>query len=395
MNIWVVNNGGTKRKMKVGIVTISSAHNYGCMLQAWGLQEYVKKLGYEVDIINLRLDCIDSLYKPLNLYKGLKDAKRFRKLRSDLWLNLKKKGIHANRKYKKFESFIANQLHTTTHYSSYQDLINSKVGDKYDILITGSDQVWNGAITGGLNRAFFLNFTEKPVRKLSFASSVGKTELKDYEKEFFEQYLKNFDAIAVREESAKEMLTPLTDKPIDVVVDPTLLLEVRDFDKLKKTPKFNKGYIFVHVINADNQVRPIAEKLSKLTGLPVIHNRPDKRYSNELGRFDDAGVEEFLGLIENAEYVVTNSFHATVFAIIYQRKFFTIPHEKYPERMIHLLNTLELTDFLISDATELPANPTGLDYHFDNVHKLWDSQRKQSQDILKRELGIANVDKQQ
>ncbi|HCL02857.1 MAG TPA: hypothetical protein DHW61_10685, partial [Lachnoclostridium phytofermentans] len=94
--------------MKVGIVTISSAHNYGCMLQAWGLQEYVKKLGYEVDIINLRLDCIDTLYKPLNLYKGLKDAKRFRKIRSGLWLNLKKKGIRANRKYKKFESFIAN-----------------------------------------------------------------------------------------------------------------------------------------------------------------------------------------------------------------------------------------------------------------------------------------------
>lgn len=383
-------NGGTKRNMKVGIVTISSAHNYGCMLQAWGLQEYVKKLGYEVDIINLRLDCIDTLYKPLNLYKGLKNAKRFRKLRSALWLNLKKKGIHANRKYKKFESFIAHQLHTTKCYHSYQELVDSKVGDNYDILITGSDQVWNGAITGGLNRAFFLNFTKKPVRKLSFASSVGKTELKDYEKEFFKHYLKNFDAIAVREESAKMMLTPLTDKQIDVVVDPTLLLDVNDFDKLKKPSRYKKGYIFVHVINADNQVRPIAEKLSKLTGLPVIHNRPDKRYSNELGRFDDAGVEEFIGLVENAEYVVTNSFHATVFAIIYQRKFFTIPHEKYPERMVHLLNTLELTDYLINDAAKLPSNPDKVDYHFDKVHELWDSQKKQSQDVLKRELGIAS-----
>ncbi len=372
--------------MKVGIVTISSAHNYGCMLQAWGLQEYVKKLGYEVDIINLRLDCIDRLYKPLNLYKGLKNAKRFHKIRSFLWLNLKKKGIRANRKYKKFESFISNQLHTTTCYRSYQELLLSKVGDKYDILITGSDQVWNGAITGGLNKAFFLDFTKSSVRKLSFASSLGKTELKDYEKEFFKYYLKNFDAIAVREESAKEMLSPLTDTPIDVVVDPTLLLEAKDFDKLKKTSRYKKSYILVHVINADNQVRPIAEKLSKLTGLPVIHNRPDKRYSNELGRFDDAGVEEFLGLLENAEYIVTNSFHATVFAIIYRRKFFTIPHEKYPERMVHLLKTLELTEYLIQDAIELPTNPNQLDYHYDKVHELWDNQRKQSQDILKREL---------
>jgi hypothetical protein len=358
------------------------------MLQAWGLQEYVKKLGYEVHIINLRLDCIDSLYKPLNLYKGLVNAKRFRKQRAFLWQNLKIKGIHAKRKYIKFEAFIANQLHTTTCYPSYQALVDAKAGDSYDILITGSDQVWNGAITGGLNRAFFLDFTKKPVRKISFASSIGKTVLKDYEKDFFEHYLKNFDAIAVREESAKEMLSPLTNTPIEVVVDPTLLLEVSDYDKLKKTPKYNRGYILVHVINADSIVRPIAEKLSKLTGLPVIHNRPDKRYSNELGRFDDAGVEEFLGLIEQADYVVTNSFHATVFAIIYRRKFFTIPHEKYPERMVHLLSMLELSNYLVKDSLDLPSNPNGINYHYDKANKLLDIQRKHSQDILKKELGF-------
>lgn len=376
--------------MKVGIITISSAHNYGCMLQAWGLQEYINKLGYEVEIINLRLDCIDRLYQPLNYYKGYANAKRFRKLRGALWLKLRKKGIHVNRKYKKFEFFIANQLHTTKCYHSYQELVDSKVGEHYDILITGSDQVWNGAITGGLNRAFFLNFTKKPVRKISFASSIGKTSLKDYEEEFFAHYLKNFDAIAVREESARTMLTPLTKTPIDVVVDPTLLLEVSDYEKLKKTPNKKKGYIFVHVINADHQVRPIAEKLSKLTGLPVLHNRQDKRYSNELGQFDDAGVEEFLGLVENASYVVTNSFHATVFAIIYRKKFFTIPHEKYPERMVHLLNTLELSNYLVKDASALPKNPKKEDYHFDRVHELLAEQRKHSQEILKRELGYSN-----
>ncbi|BCJ94555.1 hypothetical protein acsn021_21240 [Anaerocolumna cellulosilytica] len=372
--------------MKVGIITISSAHNYGCMLQAWGLQEYVKKLGYEVDIINLRLDCIDNLYKPLNLYKGLVKAKRFRKLRAFLWQNLKTKGIRAKRKYLKFEAFIAKQLHTTTCYRSYQELVDAKVGDAYDILITGSDQVWNGAITGGLNRAFFLDFTNKPVRKISFASSVGKTVLKDYEKDFFQHYLENFDAIAVREESAKEMLSTLTNKSIDVVVDPTLLLEGSDFDNLKKRPNYNRGYILVHVINADSMVRPIAEKLSKLTGLPVIHNRSDKRYSNELGRFDDAGVEEFLGLIEQAAYVVTNSFHATVFAIIYRRKFFTIPHEKYPERMVHLLSMLELSNYLVKDVQDIPTNLNGLDYHYDKVYELLDIQRKHSQNILRNEL---------
>ena len=118
-----------------------------------------------------------------------------------------------------------------------------------------------------------------------------------------------------------------------------------------------------------------------------MHNRASKKYRNQLGTDDDAGVEEFLGLIEGASYIVTNSFHATIFAIIYRRKFVTIPHGKYPERMMHLFNTMELSQYLIHKKDELPLiEEWEVDY--DAVHERWARQRLESQEILHKELGI-------
>lgn len=373
--------------MKVGIITINSAHNYGCMLQAWGLQEYIEKQDIRAEIINYRLPVIDRLYQPINVNSKLAKVKEKKKLRCKLFLKFSEKGKRATLKFNRFENFIANELHTTRPFTNYEELKESGIGNEYDILVTGSDQVWNGSITGGLNKAYFLDFPTKPVKRISFASSIGKSELHSYELEYFERYLKNFDSLAVREQSAKEMLTAVTDKPIDVVVDPTLLLEVEDYEKLKKPSPYKQGYILVHVINSDKQVKPIARELSKLTGLPIVHNRPNKKYRDELGHYDDAGVEEFLGLIENASYIVTNSFHATVFAIIYRRKFVTIPHGKYPERMMHLLNTMHLSQYLITKKDELPdVEDWEIDY--DKVHKRWARQRAESQKILNKELGL-------
>lgn len=374
-------------RMKVGIMTINSAHNYGCMLQAWALQEYIEKQGINAEIINYRLPVIDRLYQPINVNKKLAKVKDKKKLRVKFYLKFSEKGKRASIKYKKFEHFIANELHTTRPFTSYEELKESGIGNEYDMLITGSDQVWNGSITGGLNKAYFLDFPTKPVKRISFASSIGKSELHSFELEYFERYLKNYNAIAVREQSAKDMLTPVTDKPIDVVVDPTLLLEVEDYNKLKQPSPYKQGYILVHVINSDKQLKPIVRQLSNITGLPIVHNRPTKKYANELGHYDDAGVGEFLGLIENASYIVTNSFHATVFAIIYRRKFVTIPHGKYPERMMHLLNTMDLSQYLIERKDELP-DVEEWDVDYDAVHERWAQQREESQTILNKELSI-------
>lgn len=340
--------------MKIGIMTINSAYNYGCVLQAWSLQRYLEKQGHEASIINYRIPEIDNTYRlfvererfanaGLNgFYNGLRRIK----------FNLTQKP--RIKKAQKFEHFINETMNTTKVYGSFQELEEQDAGAPYDILITGSDQVWNGSVTKGLKPAYFLEFDHSDKKKISYAASIGKTELTNAEREFFGKCLAKYDTIAVREQSAKKLLSPLVKQKLTVVVDPTMLLERSDFDALKKPARFRKPYLLVHIIGKDKNVRDIAMMMSEKLGLPIVQNRMKKQYPKELGRFADAGPEEFLGLIEGASFIVTNSFHATLFAIMYERNFITIPHKTYPERMLYLLEQAGLTDHLMEG---LPENP--------------------------------------
>lgn len=342
--------------MKIGIMTINSAYNYGCVLQAWSLQRYLEKEGHEAAIINYRIPEIDNTYRlfrervrfgnqALNgLYNGLRRIK----------FNITQKP--RIKKAEKFEHFINETMNTTQVYSSFEQLVEEDAGAPYDVLVTGSDQVWNGSITKGLKPAYFLEFDHSDKKKISYAASIGKTELTNAEKEFFSKCLEKYDHIAVREQSAKKLLQPLVKQKLEVVVDPTLLLSREDFDALKKPTRFRKPYILVHVIGKDRNVHGTAKLMSETLGLPIVQNRMKKQYKGELGTFADAGPEEFIGLIEGASFIVTNSFHATLFAIMYERNFITIPHKTYPERMVYLLEQTGLLDHLISDFRELPED---------------------------------------
>lgn len=370
--------------MKIGIMTINSAYNYGCVLQAWALQKYLENEGHQVSIINYRIPEIDNTYRlfrekqrfsiaPINnLYNCLRHVK----------FNLTQ--APRIRKAAKFEHFINEVMNTTQVFSSFRELVEGKAGKDYDVLITGSDQVWNGTITKGLKPAYFLDFDHSGKRKISYAASIGKKELMNAEKEFFKNYLAEYESIAVRENSAAELLAPLVKKPVEVVLDPTLLLDREDFDTLKQPSKYQKPYIFVHVIGKDARLRKIVTILSEQTGLPIVQNRMKKQFPDELGRFSDAGPEEFIGLIEGAQLVITNSFHATVFAVIYEKNFITIPHELYPERMENLLKELSMENHLIASVEELPGSVAELQPDYTAVKKKLKKRQQESREYLKR-----------
>ncbi len=370
--------------MKIGIMTINSAYNYGCVLQAWALQKYLENEGHQVSIINYRIPEIDNTYRlfrekqrfsiaPINnVYNYLRHVK----------FNLTQ--APRIRKAAKFEHFINEVMNTTQVFSSFRELVEGKAGKDYDVLITGSDQVWNGTITKGLKPAYFLDFDHSGKRKISYAASIGKKELMNAEKEFFKNYLAEYESIAVRENSAAELLAPLVKKPVEVVLDPTLLLDREDFDTLKQPSKYQKPYIFVHVIGKDARLRKIVTILSEQTGLPIVQNRMKKQFPDELGRFSDAGPEEFIGLIEGAQLVITNSFHATVFAVIYEKNFITIPHELYPERMENLLKELSMENHLIASVEELPGSVAELQPDYTAVKKKLKKRQQESREYLKR-----------
>jgi hypothetical protein len=392
--------------MKIGIITINSAYNYGCVLQAYALERYLEKEGHDVKIINYRLPEIDNVYtiytekvrfsNPVaqKIYNALRKRKQLFQKRSTVI------------KAAKFENFILHTLNTTDAYTSFPELVNSYNPADFDLLITGSDQVWNGSITVGLRPAYFLDFDKvksDAVRRISFASSIGKESLTNAEKAFFEHYLKNFDVISVREKSAQHLLKSLTDKKINLVADPTFLLEKSDFDELVlkagfTTPqaysrKLAKPYILVHVIGKDKNVIQIAQAISEKLNMPVIQNRREKVFTNEACSFSSAGPEEFIGLVRGASYVVTNSFHATVFSIIYHHDFITIPHSKYPERMANLLSELGLSDHLAPTLDVLPENFNIRNIDYAPVDKKFDEMRNSSRDFLQDCIQKAAVSK--
>lgn len=373
--------------MKIGIITFNSAHNYGAVLQVWALQEKLKSKGHEVEVINYRIPSIDNLYRVYAPKKISKLSVVNGGIHQLQWLHAWMNNSHKAIRYKKFEHFINHVLPTTKPFRSYQELLRADFD--YDLLITGSDQVWNGKYTRGLSGAYFLAFGPKNAKRISYAASIGKDCFDHEEKSVAMKYLKDLDYISVREEKAKKAVEELTDKPVELVLDPTLLLDRQNYDKIKKKTKFKGDYIFVHNVHLtkiDSRLNSIVEKVSEMTGLPVVNNRGDYQFKNELGKFDNGGPGEFIGVIEGAKYVITNSFHATVFSIIYGRNFITVPHFQNPDRMKYLLQMFGLQNHLIDNASAVPDNLRTLEIDYTQVEDLKAQARVISEKFLETAL---------
>lgn len=373
--------------MKIGIITFNSAHNYGAVLQVWALQEKLKQEGHQVEVINYRIPAIDNLYR-------IFVPKR---ISSKAWINRVchklqhvKAGMRipeATKKYEKFEHFIQKILPTTVPYRNLDEL--RKADLDYDVLIAGSDQIWNGSITRGINPAYFLEFGKKQAKRISYAASIGKDTFDEDEKILVQRYLKNFDYISVREEKAKIATEELTEKEVDLVLDPTLLLDREKYDALRVDSGIKQDYIFVHNVHlfkVDERLNRMVEEVSKRTGWGVINNRSDYKFTNEIGKFTTGGPKEFLGMIAGAKMVITNSFHATVFSIIYEREFITVPHFKNPERMRHLLHMFGIDNHLIGEVNDLPEDLEQIRIDYTKVNELRKAARISSEEFIKKAL---------
>lgn len=365
--------------MKAGIVTFNSAHNYGAVLQVYAMQEYLKSLGLDVDVINYRIKEIDNVYKLYNvrrkdpkLIRGIKKAKKILKVNLCERWKLEKR--------KNFEYFINNVLNTTKPYTTLQEIQKDFL--HYDVLIAGSDQIWNTELTKGFKPAYFLEFGNKDARRISYAASLGNDSIDEKYTLFYKRYLENFDFISVREEAMKDILKDLTDKPITRVIDPTLLLDKEVYDKLKIETRYKgKDYIYVHYIGNDDKTYEIADQLSRKLGIPVLHNRQKGLFENELDSLFNARPEEFISVIENAKYIVTNSFHTTVFSLIYEKDFITIPHATRPARMQNLLEIAGLSNHLVEDVRIMPKLET-LKIDYKDVKRRLLEERKSSIEFL-------------
>ena len=358
------------------ITTFQRAHNYGAMLQALALQNVLENKGFEVRFLDYKDVNIEAPYRlfPLKGKKGIEALKTI--LRSVRYIEPNIIRRH------RFLTFQEKKLH----------LEKKKTDFFADYYITGSDQVWNSDITNGLSDIYTLNFGRKDVKRISYGASIGKGQLSVEEQTIFQNKLQYMNSISVREETAKKLLEEIfPNKHISVVLDPTLLLTREEWGNLLEGIKVqnNKKYILAYMVEENQEFRKIAKNLEEKTGYPIFHFEKKNFWKNAKS-FYTAGVLEFVNYIKNAEYVVTTSFHATVFSIIFNKKFWIIPHEVTGSRVIDLVNSLELSNRIVNTLDMFLKVDYNEDINYERVDKILDIKRKQSLQWLENEVKEKN-----
>ncbi len=367
--------------MKIGIITFHASHNYGSMLQAYALQTVLGNMGHDVEIINLRQASQKKMYAhPL-------DIKR-RSLQYVAYCLLTRPAAtwNASRKWDLYEKFIQHYLNLSKEYHSLLEL--EKANLRYDMLITGSDQIWNTHCKD-FNLAYFGNFLDNnTTRKISYAPSMGANPEEKVDKSLIREYCKGFDAMSVREERTRRLLrTSGIQQEIAITADPTLLLEASDYKSLYSSePLIKEDYIYYY----DPFVRPknlrIASDVGRSLGYPVICDRFYKKKirggATNIEYYTVVGPSEFLNLIDNAKVVCAHSFHSVVFSILMKKDFLAIDGDK-DSRMFNLLSRLGLDDRIIS-LTEPDKYPHDSISNWDEIHARLARLREESLDWLSR-----------
>lgn len=328
---------------KIGVLTFHRANSYGAHLQAYATVAFLNQSGYDAELVNYT-----------NKYE-----QRFQKLfysengRVSGFLTSFIKDFIFKKRYYKRRAFGDIEQYCSVSkrkYKTKEELDSAS----YDVLVVGSDQVWNREITNGLDEAFLL-MHGKAEKRISISSSMGSVTLTDKEKEMFEKAFEKFAAISVREEFAKSQLIETANKQIKVLMDPTFLISRESWiqhliQKSSLYRNINERYILTFFLAPDDTYKIRMKKLADKLKLPVwsIQSIAIKRIESDkiiLG----ATVADFLALIANAEVVVTDSFHGTAMSINLGKNFVAFKNKGNPVRVATLLDTLHLSDRLDMD----------------------------------------------
>lgn len=331
------------KKKKVGILTFQRTTNYGAQLQNYALQEYLRKFkNLTIKVINYDNEKIDLSERHIEIseYKGLKGLIRY------LLIGHKRKI-----KWNNFEKFRDKYINLTEEYNKG----NIKhIENKIDYFVVGSDQVWNTEITGN-DYNYMLDFIKDNNKKYSYAASIGIENLSKENKEKVISMIKQFKYINVRESTAKILLEQNSIKNVKEVIDPVFLLNTEEWiRKLKLTPK--KGnYIFVYMIdNYKENIKKI-KRFAKKEHLKVIYINDNTFNVYGVKNVKTASPKEFLEYLYGAKHVITGSFHAISFSLIFNKNFYYILNKKFKRssRITDLLSKLDIQNKDITEEKEV------------------------------------------
>lgn len=319
--------------MKIGILTFHRAENFGAVLQCYALQTFLQNNGYDVEVIDYRNETIENGYKLFTVEKGdfFLCLKSIVKSLFTLVVRIKKK-IY----YKKFRN---NFIRISRNRYSDSSFSNS-----YDVLICGSDQIWNTRLTGGFDYCYFLDFDTKAC-KLAYAAS---SEQRDYRVlddcvTDLKRIFKTYTGRSVREKKFADYLYNILKVKFEAVVDPTFLLDKNIYQKIAIKPK-KDNYILVYNLIDNGSCVHFAQQLSNETGLTlkIINAEIKPVHKNNIA----LNPRQLLGYIANAKYIFTNSFHGLSLSLILNKQVYVVKTD-YSTRLEDLLNSLDLSDRIL------------------------------------------------
>lgn len=370
--------------MKIGIITIHRSPSYGGSLQAYALYKYLSNIGHDVEIIDLLRPTHQEYKYSFKYHKMRIGFLKYVKNTIFAILRLKSRR-HDPEAYNENFVLFNNKIRLSKTYKSIDELYKNP--PVYDVYITGSDQVWNPAQPYALE-PYFLTFVRSG-RKVSYAASVGLLELLPAEKRKFKLWIENYDYVSVRESSIKQYLESFVNKQIRRVADPSFLLKRKEWQSISKKPNLS-GYILLFELKHNQELFKFCMQLSIQSGkrLVVLGQKEPVSPNNSFMVVKDAGPLEFIGFIANADMVITDSFHGTVFSIIMNtQNFYTYiaKGNKKGSRIIDLLNQFNIPDHLLDTSLmqtwdELSHNKIDREV----VDGCYNKEQQQSQDYLNK-----------
>lgn len=356
--------------MKAAVITLHSVSNYGTQLQAYATQEKLKEYFDEVVFIDYK--------RPDTYGKGL--LKTFTKGNI-----LKAPAILPTLLYWKhnFGGFQKKYLNLTEEkYLSLEDFNNFK--DIADIYFTGSDQVWNTGWNHGMIPPMYLSFLSDDKPRYSYSSSFGTSVLEDKYIEETKRYLEKYKMISVREESGLDIVKKQLGLDNCIrIVDPTLALKPDFWRKIAPKKKIKGDYILIYNLNRSKEFDEYAEKLSKKTGMKLYRfcTRLDQIFRNGKSLIMPE-ILDFITLVDNANFVLTDSFHATAFSINLNTEPICIYPNNYSGRLSSFLELVESTQRHVKDYDDFDV----IDRHtdFNRVNEILDKEREKVDNYLKK-----------
>lgn len=353
--------------MKIYTITFSNTCNVGAMLQEYSLYRYLKDAGHDVMVVDYLPPLIEQNQSTkINIEKG------FFALARQLILM----PLHLAQS-SEFQRFNRTHVSLTPRCHSAEEICTLPPADAY---IVGSDQIWNPDFVG-VDDGFFLCGVF-PGKKISYAGSAGGNHFSDEIAAKMAVRLKQFDCVSVRESDLKQCLEKNGVSPVDHVLDPVFLLERQDYLKIEK-PTHYKNYLFLYVTERDPRLLQFARKVAQTKNLKIIQMNRLHRQEGVDKCFAYVTPQEFLGLVNGASYIVTNSFHCLAFSIIFQKQFLVVSLKHLNSRLASLLQLLGVEKNMITSdiVSDLPG-----EINYESVSLLLANYVKKSKEFLNKSL---------